>query len=498
MSTRSTVSGSTLAVCLLLGLGGCYHASDFHAERPPVEVPESFQAVAQETVPPQQWADLWQEPELATLLQDTFSRNPSWQQAWAQLEVSLAQARQAGAGRLPQVQATGQIQRSKQPIMGATSALAAGGGQQQSGQGGNTRTPDAYTDTTYRAGLAASWELDLWGKLAAQDAAAERRVAAGRAQIEGLAISLAARVTETYLRLRTAEARLALLHRQYEAVQEQIALLERRVGQGQSSALDLSQQEQTAERLQGQVQLAQSQRDQYAHQLATLTGHAPQNWQLDVADRLPPLPPLPEPGLPIELLQQRPDLQQAFYEFQAVDAEAAAAAREHLPSITLSAEAFLQATELDELLDTVFWSIAGEAQQTIFDGGRIEAQEDVARAQADVARLSYAQAWLDALREVADALSQARELDAYEQSVRTQLSQSEQALELARSRFVNGAVGYLRVLDAEQQLREAQIAELEARRDRWLNRLQLYRAVASGGDDLPAAARQATQDLSAS
>lgn len=450
-------------------------------------MPGAFREVAQETVPPEQWADIWQEPELADLLAQTFDRNPSWQQAWSQLEVSLAQARQAGAGRLPTLSATGQVQRSKQPIMGPSAALA-GGGQQSPGGGQGQDVPDAYTDTTYRAGLAASWEIDLWGRLAAQEAAAERQVAATQAQIEGLAISLAAQVTEAFLQLRTADARLALLQRQLDAVDDQIELLERRVGQGQTSALDLAQQQQTAEQLRGQRYLAQAERDQFAHQLATLTGRPPQNVTFDAAPQLPPLPPLPAPGLPLDLLENRPDLRQAYYEFQASDAQAAAAAREGLPALSLSADLFWQATELENLLDTVFWTLAGEAQQSIFDGGRIAAGEDIARAQADVARLSYAQAWLDALREVADALSQAEQLQSYEASAASQLRQSEQSLELARSRFVNGAIDYLRVLEAEQGLRDAQIALLEARRDRWLNRLQLFRAVASD-EALPTAVR---------
>jgi outer membrane protein TolC len=193
-----------------------------------------------------------------------------------------------------------------------------------------------------------------------------------------------------------------------------------------------------------------------------------------------PVPPLPYPGVPAELVARRPDIQAAFLRLRADDKRTAAAVADLFPKIRLSASMFFQERELANLFDKLLWSLAGLVSQPLFDGGRRFAEIDRAEAAAQEQLVVYGQTVLLALREVQDALvSEARQAE-FVRSLEAQLESARQALELSRDRYRQGAVDFLRVLTALQTMQQIEQNLVEARRKQFSNRIQLCRALGGG------------------
>ncbi len=300
---------------------------------------------------------------------------------------------------------------------------------------------------------------------------------AAAAEAQALAVSLNAGIAQSYFESLLTRERLEVLEAQHETAEEQLELIKRRFGQGQSGALDLSRQQQRVESFDAQIAAARERLESSQQRLAVLLGEAPQDFQPSLPPRLPEPPPFPEPGLPAHFLVARPDLQAALLRLRAADANAAARAAERLPQIRLNARVFTSANAIENLFDTLLWSISGEASQTLFDAGATEAKVDAAEARARAALAELGQAWLEALRDVAAALTQAESTRLQLASLERQLSLAEDSLDLAQRRYASGQAGYLRVLDATQARDDVQLRLLDIRLANLLVRVQLLRAL---------------------
>lgn len=133
-------------------------------------------------------------------------------------------------------------------------------------------------------------------------------------------MTTAARVIETWLDLTHSRGQAALLEQQIAIAREYLALAQLQFGQGQGSALDVTQQQQQIESVHAALIQEQANLQLARHELAVLLGEAPQEFGYTPPERLPALPPLPDPGLPAALLQRRPDLRARMFRLRAADA----------------------------------------------------------------------------------------------------------------------------------------------------------------------------------
>jgi len=177
------------------------------------------------------------------------------------------------------------------------------------------------------------------------------------------------------------------------------------------------------------------------------------------------------------LLQRRPDVQAAYSRLAAADGRTAVAAAALLPSLRLGGRAGYQWGELHDLFENGMWSIAGGLTAPIFQGGRLRADVDRARAEAMQRLREYEQTMLTAFREVEDALVQEEQQRAFLSSLQEQVQLSEATLEQAQLRYKNGLNDYLPVLTALQSLQELQRQRLTARRELIRFRIRLYEAL---------------------
>jgi outer membrane protein, multidrug efflux system len=457
-STSSKLTPALTIVFFTLVIAGCASNPDPHTA--PTEVPDSF--ATQPSTPTQNvnttgWWHDFDDPVLDSLVARALSNNFDLKAAWARYRQSIAIADQVGSARLPQVTASASTGRARSisPI----------------------GPPVAKTSDQFGMSLGAQYEVDVWGRLADLDRAATLESAAGREDAASLAMSLAAFTVETWRGLIAQTEQLRLLRSQASADSTYLSLVELRFASGLASAVDVFQQRRQALATQTEIPPTEASITVLRHQLAVLTGQQPTSLNnLDVSGNLM-LPPLPVTGLPIEMLDARPDVRAAWLRLRASDHRVAAAAKDRLPAVRLSGSLGLSATELSTLFDDWVYGISAGVVAPLFDGGRRRAAVRQQRAALDAALAMLGSTMLTALREVEDALVRENRQREYVVRLNEQVEVTERLLEEAVVRYREGLSDYLPVLNSVQALHRLQRAQIGARAQLSSYRVQLHRAL---------------------
>jgi len=347
--------------------------------------------------------------------------------------------------------------------------------------GVENRGGSGTTDQTqWSLGLAASYEVDLWGGIESQAEAERLRASATAADYRTVAISLSASVALTWYQIAEARQQLELIASQVETNQTVLEVLEGRFAIGQVQSADVLRQRQLVEATREQLVVTRSRLEVLEHQLAVLEGRpAQQNAELPAA-ALPVVPEAPATGLPAELLQRRPDIQSAYLRLQAADEDVAAAVSDQYPRLNLIASLSTQAERSEDLFREWVGSVAGQLVAPLIDGGAREAEVDRTQAIREQRLAEYAGQVLGAFAETEDALAQelyqTRRID----SLRAQLQLAEQTYQQLRNAYLNGTADYLSVLSAIREQQQLERDLLGAQLQRVSFRIALYRALAGG------------------
>ena len=448
-----------LASLLVLLVGGCAVTPPERADHTP-ELPDSF-SEAGATEAPQRWWRSLDDPALDALVDRALDGNLSLQATRARLERARAVARREGAPLIPSVDANAGIQEHGR---GTDLDQARGSGATE----------------TVSAGLSASYEVDLWGRVRAGQAAATASIGAARADLQAAAVSLSGNVATTWYQRVEAQRRLDLLRRQVANAEDLLALTETRYRRGQVAIADVHRQRRSLEALRGQVSTARARLATLDHELAVLLGEPAMRFEPPDEADFPTVGPLPETGLPTELVRRRPDLRRAFHDLAAADAGVAAAVARRFPRLNLTASLTGEAPSASAMVATWLTNLGAQLTLPLIDGGERRADVDRARAEAEAAALDYGQAVLEAVAEVEDALEQeAREAERVDH-LAAELEAARALLENTRQRYRFGEADHLAVLDAQDGVHAAERSLLEARRQRLEYRIRLLRALAGG------------------
>ncbi len=341
------------------------------------------------------------------------------------------------------------------------------------------------TDNAYFSlGLGASYEVDLWGRIRAQTHAAELDVRAAAENLKTAAISVSTEVAITWYRLIEQRSQLRLLQQQIKTNQDNVQLMISRFAGAQATAADLFQQQQILAATVGDQSDVLAATKVLEHQLAILTGKAPGMLNIPKQNDLPQLPPQPQSGLSSELLQRRPDLRTAYYRVQAADQRIASAIADRYPKLSLSASIDATAPNLQSLFNNWIGTLAGNLIMPIVDGGRRVAEVERTRAVAAEALNNYATAIQQAIKEVEDALIREQQQQKLIVSLDKQYRYSQQATLQIRTRYIYGAMDFLRVLSTQISQQALERRRIFAKRLLIEYRIQLYRALA-GSWSLP-------------
>jgi multidrug efflux system outer membrane protein len=452
---------------LLLGaaalLAGC--AATPPPGLPAGDVPAAFEQPAAKNAPIWPAADWWTgygDSQLTALIQKAQAANLDLVQAEARLRQADARARQAGAALLP----TLGLNASTTSFYGQTGSTSA-------------------RETDYSAGLAASYELDFWGKNRDLADAAQAARAASAADRHTVALTVTGSVANSYFQLLALRERIAVAKANLASSQSILNVVQRRVTAGYSAAADLIQERANMAAQQGTLPALQQQELETRDALAILLGRPPEGFDVTNVDLGRIAAPAMAPGLPSELLTRRPDIASAEANLIAAHANLEAARTAFLPSITLNASAGLQYPALAAAIDTLpglgLGAAAGVAlAQVIFDGGKTRAITDEARAHEEELLAAYRAAVLNAFSDVENALGNVNHLAAQEAALREQAAQSEKVLGAARRKYIGGYSDFLTVTDAERSLYTARDQLADIRRARLAASVTLYKALGGG------------------
>ncbi len=421
---------------LLPFLAACTSGPDY--VRPAVETPAAFKesnawksGEPRDHLPRGKWWEIFGDTRLNALQEQLEISNQTLRLAEAQFRQAQALAQVAQAGRFPSVNANFAATRS-QAAQSTRATGASGPAEAQS------------------LSLAASWELDLWGRIRRQVEAGEANAQASAADLEAARLSAHAALAQAYFQLRINERHKKLLDDTVAAYEKSLQLTRNRFAGGIATGLDVAQAETQWQSARAQSTDLGIQRAQLEHAIATLLGKPASSFTLaaeEFAVRLPAVP----PGLPSDLLERRPDIAAAERRVMAANAAVGIAAAAFFPTLTLSASGGLQGDSLANWfsLPNRIWSLGPALAQNIFDAGLRRAQSEQAQANYDAGVASYRQITLTGFQEVEDQLAALRLLEQEAAEQDAALRAARQAATLALNQYRAGTVSYLNVVSAQ-------------------------------------------------
>lgn len=332
-----------------------------------------------------------------------------------------------------------------------------------------------------RVSLGASYEVDLWGRLAASRALAQASFNATEFDFESARLSLTGGVASAWFQY------LALQQREYTA-RENIRIAQRvydivdvRYQNGVATAADRARQRTNLLSQQAALLPLQLQIRQTRAALAVLLGQIPQGFALNDEQLMQLNLPSITAGVPAEVIVRRPDIASAEAQLQAADADLAMARTALLPSLQLGASAGSAAAALFALSDptnSLGWSLS--LAQTLFDGGRLRNQTAISESRRVALVEQYRGAIIIALQEVDDALDRMDVNQQQEQSQTQIVAQAQRTLELTEVRYREGSDDLLALLDAQRSLFQAQDQLVLQRQARLNAAVDLYKALGGG------------------
>jgi multidrug efflux system outer membrane protein len=405
------------------------------------------------------WWAAFGDPSLSALVDEALRNNGDLRIAGARMAAAKARVTIAGAAQLPVVSGTVQPARAR--------SLNAFG--------------QPVVADVFQAGVQASYEVDVWGRLAQASASALSAYQAERANTDAVALSIAASVATGYLNLRGLDAQLSLADATLALREQSLAFAHRQFAVGYSSRLEKLQAQTeydvTAELI---PQLRRSIFDQ-ENALAILAGRNPGAIVRgrDLAELAPPPVPV---GLPSELLRRRPDIYRAAQNVVAQQANLAAVADQMLPSFRLTAAGGAESFHLHELINapTALWNVAIALAAPLYEGGRQQAATDAAAAQRDEAIYIYENVVRSAFSETENGLQAVARLREQAKVTAARRDTATEAFAIAHRRHANGYASYLEELDAQRTVYSAEVGVLQLQAQSLIAAVDLYRAMGGG------------------
>ena len=438
---------------LAMGTVGC--TTQTATVSPPVDTTASFSESGAAAVPDRWWTAFDNE-DLSAVVDSATAANFTLLSAWQRLKAAQAVVDRESGALFPDLEGSAQARTTR--------------GERSGGENADAES--------FSLGLSSVYEIDIWGRIRARVQAERLRAEATRAEYQTAALSLSAEVVRTWVQLAEAQSQLRLVEQQIETNLKVLNLLENRFETGQIQSVDILRQRQLVESTREQRATARSRVQVLEHRLAVLLGQSPQSELTVSPDSLPDLPPLPETGVPTDLIRRRPDVQIAHHRLRAADRDLAAAISDQFPRLTLSASASTAANSANNLFQNWAYAFAGNLLAPIFRGGELRAEVDRTAAVRTQRLYEYGQTVLTAFQEVENALIQEKTQRERIARIEEQVDLSQRAYEQLRVQYLNGAANYLDVLTALDELQQLRRDLLAAQRTLVEDRIALYRALA--------------------
>ena len=451
-----------------LALSGCNIGPKY--KRPVTPVPPAFRGVdntevssdPKNSLGDQQWAQVFREPELQGLLRTALENNYDLRIAAQRVLEAEAQVKITRSQEFPQI------------TIGGTGV----GAEFPDNLGSSIASP--LTFGSYN--VSAAWTPDFWGIYRKQTQAARDQLLAQSWAQRAVRLSLVQSVATTYLQLRLLDQQLAVSQQTLKVRQDSVNLT-RTLEQGGASPLsDVRQAEELLYTASNQIPLLEQQIQQNENALRLLLGQNPGPVaHTDPTALTPPPEDLPV-GLPSQLLERRPDIQQAEAQLRAANAQVGVAKAQFFPQLSLSASGGLGGNTFASLFNTSGQTVygLGTLAQPLFEGGKLRGGVQLSERQKQEMVLNYQKSIITAFRDVSNALIAVNKQRAARIEQTKLVAAAQDATRLARVRYQGGATSYLEVLTTDTTLFSAQLNLANAQQSEALTLVQLYSALGGG------------------
>jgi multidrug efflux system outer membrane protein len=471
----------TLSAFALIALTGCNVGPKY--TRPQAPAPPAFRGAdntpvssdPKTSIGDEQWSQVFQEPELQALIKLALANN---------YDVRIA------AQRILEQQAQVRITRSQQFPTLSVGGLGAGvdipslNSNNSSGNNGGSNSTGGLSSPIVEGSFSASaaWNPDFWGLYRKQTEAARDQLLAQVWAQRAVRMTLVQQVAAGYLQLRALDSQLLVARDAIKSRQDSVKLTQELETGGAAPLSDVRQAQQLLYTATSQVPELEQQIQQQENAVHLLLGADP-----GPLERLPARPIAPPPqdlpvGLPSQLLERRPDIQQAEAQLKAANANVGVARAQFFPQLSISASAGIGGSSFSQIFSSNSRTIYGIGQlaQPIFEGGKLRGQYELSQQQKEEMVLNYQKTIAGAFRDVSNALIALNKQREYRIEQQKLVAAAMDATRLARVRYHGGATSYLEVLTTDSNLFSAQLSLVTAQQDEALALVQLYAALGGG------------------
>jgi NodT family efflux transporter outer membrane factor (OMF) lipoprotein len=430
----------------------------------PGDVPQAFTGPVSKNAPTWPQANWWAKfgaPELAPLQETAQKEN-----------LDIAQA----AGRVLQAEASDGIALANLfPTLGGSFNAGRSGGNSPTPSGGRARN-------AFSAGLSASYQQGFFGTQYLQLQAQREDLRAQRYAAAVTGISVSTQVADEYFAILSFRERIAIANANIAAAKRILAITQAKVNSGVSSNLELAEQQAFTAQQESQVPALIQQEKQARYSLAILLGRAPEGFDIKAQNLDGIDGPSVQPGLPSELLLRNPQIAQAEAQLYAAHANVDAARTLYFPSLNLSSGASFGSSQLSNLFGPAgfIWNIGAGVVQTIFDGGRIHAENDQAKAIQAELIANYRKTVFTAFQDVETNLDLMKSTTEQLALIEVQTRASAEAFRISELQYREGTIDIVQLLNSQQSLFSAQQTLVQTKLVRLEANLGLYNALGGG------------------
>lgn len=469
-ASRSRRGAAVLFVLLLVTpLGGCFVG--WEQAPAALDIPRAYPAAprnADAALPSVDWWRGFRSKQLTNLIEEALTSNLDVAVAVARIVQADAQSRIAGAPLLPAIDLGGSASRSR--------------ASQTTGTGGTGVSSGPSERTSFGLSMSASYEIDFWGKNRALMRAAEQNAVASRFDREVVALATVVAVANAYFLIMEAQDRLRVARENLAAATRVHNLILERFEAGTASALDTAQQESVVNTQRASIPPLEQAIRQNIATLAVLIGRPPDRVRIRGGSMSQLAIPPVTPGLPSDLIAQRPDIREAEAQLAGANANVHAARAAFFPSIRLTGEGGYQSSALQMLMrpESAFFNLAAGLTQPLFDGARLAGEFDLQRGRQDELLQLYRKAVIDGFADVERALVAVQQSARRERLQREVVASTRRAFEIAETRLREGTVDLVTVLNTQQALFQAQDALAQSRLARLQAVVSLFQALGGG------------------
>ena len=333
---------------------------------------------------------------------------------------------------------------------------------------------------TASLGLSSSWELDLWGGIAANENKTYWNHQEQLALYRGRANLVAGNISNAWLGLISEQEKQIVLAGQFQRTHDALKVISRRFAMGKNSVTNIWQQQKLLKSI--EVQQSKNLADLYIYRqsLALRLGVKTSALKIKEQDELPSLPKVPELGVPAQVLKYRPDIEQAFAKIKAANEHLAIAISDQYPRITLRANYATSKNSTRDLFDDWAGNLIASLAMPLFDSGERKSVVEQRKLELKALIFDYQQVWLEAIANVNQVLINEAQLLAVTKNLALQLALAKRTEKLTAIKYLNGKTNYLNLLKAQESILALERQFIDANKKVVTNRVLLYRELSHG------------------